>query len=71
MGEFLQYLKGSKKKGPRAYIRRPTPGDVMRPLKSTKYGASPSKFDWASFDANEEEVDRSRIVGEYVIVSIT
>ena len=65
LGEFLQYLKGPKKKR-RAYIWRPKPGDVQWPLlKNTKYVESPSKFDWASFHANLEEIDRSKIVGEF------
>ena len=66
LAEFLQYLKGSRKKK-RAYIRRPGPGDVHWPLlKGTKYVGSPSKFDWSSFHANEEEIDRSKIVGQYI-----
>lgn len=65
LGEFLQYLKGSRKKR-RAYIRRPVSGDVQWPLlKNTKYVGRPSKFDWARFHANVEEINRSKIVGEY------
>ena len=66
LAEFLQYLKGSRKKK-RAYIRRPGPGDVHWPLlKGTKYVGSPSKFDWSNFHANEEDIDRSKIVGQYI-----
>ena len=57
LAEFLQYLKGSKKKK-RAYIWRPETADVHWDLlKSTDYAGSPfspSKFDWARVNANEE-----------------
>merc|ERR1711911_211655 len=73
LAQFLQYLKGSRKNNKnsninnnnkrRAFIRRPGPGEVQWPLlKGTKYVSSPSKFDWASFHAHEEEIDRSKIV---------
>ena len=76
LAQFLQYLKGSRKNNKnkninnnnkkRAFIRRPGPGEVQWPLlKGTKYVSSPSKFDWASFHAHEEEIDRSKIVCKY------
>ena len=58
LAEFLQYLKGSKKKRSRAFMWSPETADVHWDLlKSTDYAGSPfspTKFDWARVNANEE-----------------
>ena len=63
LGQFLQYLKGSKA---RAFIRRPEAGDVNWHLLKDKYIGSPSKLSLAcSQAALEKGMCRLKMVGEY------